>query len=306
MPPFLKWFSKATIILYRANSFKEREIIAEIPADLDHLPAMHSFAVSANYAIFFANPAYIDFDEFMVSGNLYPALRWNPDKPTNVYVISLKTGQVTSLEMDAFFFSHHVNSYELDSHIIIDYVIYNIPTGGFRWLFDLLNLDTLRNQTKRNALPSVSELVRITISLETGHIELTRSSATPGLEFVNKLDFPAINENYRYGRVCYVYGLASKIDGKNMAKHALVKKDLCRAGHDKAWHRKHHYLFEPWFVPNPEGSSEDDGLLFSIIFDGVNEQSILGVFDPRSMEMINRVTLPEIVNFNPHGHFFPQ
>ena len=100
--------------------------------------------------------------------------------------------------MPTYYLSHHVNSYEEGSIIIVDHIIYHIPTGGMKWLFDITALINVRNQTKRNALPSKIELVLITINLETETAELKRHINTPGVEFVNTLDLPAINGNYRY------------------------------------------------------------------------------------------------------------
>ena len=304
-PSFLKWLEKATILVYRVTSFKDREIIAQIPLDIDHIPAMHSFGVSANYVIFFQNPAFLDFGMILKTATIYKAMQWKPYIPTKINVLSLNDGLVKTLQMPAYFFAHHVNSYEEGSTIIIDYTIYDVPTGGMKWLFDITTLDNVLNQTKRNALSSETELVRITIDLETETAELKRHNTTPGVEFVNTLDLPAINENFRFSKLCYVYGVAMKTDGVNVGTQALVKKDLCKPGADKAWHQQHHYPHEPWFIPDPQGVQEDDGLLFSLLFDGVKKQSFLGIFDPHNMELINRANMPEIVNFNPHGHFFP-
>ena len=304
-PSFLNWLNRASIVVFRVTSFKDREIIAQIPLDKRHIPTMHSFGVSANYAVLFENPSFLDFDMLLKTSTFYSTLQWKPDMPTKVHIVTLKDGKVKTLEMPAYFFAHHVNSYEDGSTIIIDYTMYDVPAGGMKWLFDITSLDNVFNQTKRNAIPVKIELVRITINLETETAELKRHINTTGLEFVNTLDLPAINENCRFGKLCYVYGVAIKTDGVNVGTQALVKKDLCKPGADKAWHQQHYYPYEPWFIPDPQGVQEDDGLLFSLLFDGVKKQSFLGVFNPHNMELINRADMPEIVNFNPHGHFFP-
>ena len=48
-------------MVYRVTLFKESEILAQIPLDADHIPTMHSFGVSSNYAIFFENHSFLDF-----------------------------------------------------------------------------------------------------------------------------------------------------------------------------------------------------------------------------------------------------
>ena len=171
-PPFLKWLNRATIVVLRVTSFKEREIIAQIPLDKRHIPTMHSFGGSANYAVLLENPSFLDFDMLLKTSNLHPTLQLMPGMPTKVHIVTLKDGKDKILEMPAYFFAHHVNSYEDGSTIIIDYTMYNVPTGGMKWLFHLTSLDNVFNQTKRNALPVKIELVRIIINLETETAEL--------------------------------------------------------------------------------------------------------------------------------------
>ena len=305
-PPFFKWLGRATIVLYRAKSFDDREVVVEIPIDVDQIPAMHSFAASANYVILFAHPEYIDMIAILSNAYALPAIKWHPDKMTSVYVISLKTKGVIKLELPPIFFVHHVNSYEEGNKIITDYVIYDPVETGFMELYDLFLMENVWNRTKRNSVGVKNRLMRVTIDLELESIDIQRHTPIPGM--ANDLDFPVINENYRHRRACYVYGVIWKADGKNFATHVLAKKNLCESDQhdqDKTWFRKNHYLSEPRFIPRPGGDDEDDGILICIIMDGERGETYVGVFDPITMELMDKAYTPDVVNFNTHGNFFP-
>ena len=303
-PFFLKWLRKATIVVYRSKSFTDRDIVTQIPIDSDHIPMMHSFAASANYVILFAHPAFMDMDQIIENGFLFPeGMKWQPKYLTTVYVVSLKTSKVLKLKMPSMFFVHHVNSYEERNQVIVDYVIGNSTAEpGFNGLFDLLKLDLFKNRTRRNQLGFGSMFMRIIIDLDTEEIKVHQHTPISGL--LNDLEFPVINEQYRHTKLCYVYGVVYNADGKNYATIALVKKDVCHPGKDKVWFKKNHYLFEPRFIPRPGSDAEDDGILICIVMDGEQGNTYLGVFNPVTMELMDKAYTPDRVNFSVHGSFF--
>ena len=301
IPFFLKWLIKAHIVIYRAKSFRDREIVAEIPIPIDHVPMMHSFAASANYVILFAHPAYVDIMTILKTQSTLSAMQWEPDDPTNIYVVSLKSSKVLKLQIPAMFFIHHINSYEKGSKIIIDYVVYK---GGPLPFFKLFKLDNILNRTIRNSYSLKISVMRITIDLSTAEVNLREHSLIKGMH--NALDVPVINEEYRHSKACYVYGVIQKADGKNFATEVLAKQDLCGTGKDRVWFRRNHYFAEPRFVPRPGADDEDDGILMCIIMDGNQNKSFIGIFDPRTMTLTNKAYTPHILNLNVHGHFFPE
>ena len=56
---------------------------------------------------------------------------------------------------------------------------------------------------------------------------------------------------------------------------ALVKKNTCDATKDMVIYIENHYSSEMFFLGNPGGTEEDDGVLVTIVFDGELKKSYL-------------------------------
>ena len=63
---------------------------------------------------------------------------------------------------------------------------------------------------------------------------------------------------------------------------------------------------EPIFIPNPNATKEDDGILLSVILDGEKGLSYLGVFDAGTLTLRSKSYVPMSLPFNLHGQFFPE
>ena len=87
----------------------------------------------------------------------------------------------------------------------------------------------------------------------------------------------------------------------------MVKKNVCDSTQDKVRYVENQYASEMYFIANPDGSSEDDGVLVSVHFDGPKEQSYLLVLDAKTFEEIDRSYLPHNIPFPlSHGMHFPE
>jgi torulene dioxygenase len=67
------------------------------------------------------------------------------------------------------------------------------------------------------------------------------------------------------------------------------------------WSQHGHSGGEPIFVPNPDGTTEDDGILLSVVLDGYTETSYLVVLDAKSLTEIGRASMEWPVGFGFHG-----
>ena len=72
---------------------------------------------------------------------------------------------------------------------------------------------------------------------------------------------------------------------------------------DIVWCKEGHYPSEPIFVPNPEGITEDDGILLSTVLDGNTEKSYLLMLDANTMETLSVTYAPIRIPFTVHGTF---
>ena len=298
-------YVRASIDVYRVRSVKEREIVKSIPIDIKRLSAMHSMAASANYALVFSHPFLVDVGEIVGHGAIFPGLKWNHSIPTDLYVVSLRNGDLIKLGVTPYYHAHHVNSYEEDDLIVVDYVTYSLAGDGSVQLFDLLSIDSLHNRKLRNSIPLATQLRRFIVNLTSDTVNDFIHPETTGAEVVNQMDMPTINEKYRHSRVCFVYGIVYRADGEHLDNMALVKKNLCEAGQDKVWQAKDQYVSEPRFVARPGATEEDDGVLLCNVMDGGTETSYMAIFDPVSMTLLDRADTPIVVPFTAHGEFFP-
>ena len=101
---------------------------------------------------------------------------------------------------------------------------------------------------------------------------------------------------------CIVYGWSSY----DITRTALIKKNLCDSTEDKLLYIENHYATEMTFIANPEGKSEDDGVLVTISFDGELKQSYFLIIDALSFTVIDKAWLPQIIPWSAHGMHFPE
>ena len=289
---------KFVLTVCRIITSEIREYIASI--ELDRFPYMHSFGLSQNYAIIFMAPLFINLEKMLKTGIPVESLEWVDGEPTRVFIVELKTGKIRTLETAAIFGMHHINAYEDKfGRIVFDVITY--PDIEF---VRELRMNVLLDPKKRDTVSNNADIKRYIVDLRDTSISKQPLPSTPGKEFANRMDMPSINEHFRYRKYCYTYGLVQKSDNTYISDVSLVKKDLCRNGRDRAWSVPNQYASEPLFVPDPTGKAEDDGVVLSVILDGVMERSFLGIFDARTMKLINRSYLPIPVPFSMHGKFF--
>ncbi len=291
-------FGANYVRVIRVVSAKVRRLIANIR--VDQVPYMHSFGLSKNYAVIFAAPLFVNIARMMETAEPVNSLDWFPDRPMNVYVVNIHTGRVKRFKTEPVFPMHNINAYEDDNGVILaDAVTY--PDIQF---MKGLEMRVLANKTARDLIPANAVVKRFVIDVQRNSIGQRTFDATPGHDFVNRMDMPVINENFRHKKYCFTYGLSLRSDNVHLSNTTLVKKNVCEAGKDQAWYQLNHFPTEPWFQPRPDAVSEDDGILLSLVLDGEKKKSYLGIWDAKSMKLVNKSFLPKRYPFTLHGHFF--
>ena len=120
--------------------------------------------------------------------------------------------------------------------------------------------------------------------------------------------------SHRYLPRCYTDGAAgshpllvflhgSGERGDGTFTDQLVKIDV-ETGAAQVWREEGTYPGEPVFVPHPEGTMEDDGVILSVVLDPEAERSFLLVLDAASFEERARAAVPHAIPFGFHGQFF--
>ncbi|XP_012943603.1 beta,beta-carotene 15,15'-dioxygenase-like [Aplysia californica] len=298
---FYPWDSNV-INLIRVKSLKRRKIIAQWP--VERLPYMHSFSVTQTKAILLASPFHVNIYCMAQKAEPFSCLDWDGTQPATLYVVGLGSGHIQTVTMPCVFTMHHVNAYDVnETTIIMDISTYPNPDFVHH-----LELEILRDPVKRNSFAAHALLKRLSIDLVKGQVtELPIDIDPSNPSLASLLDMPVINEKYRSKHYCFVYGLVIKTDNITLSATAVVKKDLCGRGKaDLTWQMAGHFPVEPWFVPTPGATAEDDGLLLVPVLDGVREITYLSVLDARTMTSVNRADLPTYIPYSLHGRYFEQ
>jgi len=294
------------VLRYRPeHTYQTPEVIASFtPTKFSYI---HSFSVTEHYVVFLFYPVVIDRKKIPESNFHVMEMLDGSNKTdtTDVFVVDTKTGSVLGpFHTDWIFSLHHINAYESsDTEIIVD-----VTPSPFENMREYLRMENILNpplEGSPEAEVSTTDKLEITrykINLKSGEVVNSHFPNTINSRYINTFDFPTINEAYRGKKYCYVYGVSAFA----YSRTALVKKNVCNPDDDKVYYLEDHYMTEMHFLPNPASRAEDDGILITIGFAGVKEQSYLLLIDATSFLPINTAFLPHNIPWSAHGMHFPE
>ncbi len=261
-------------------------LVATIPVER---PAyLHSFGMTERYLVLAEFPLVVNPLRLRFSGQPFIRnYRWEPQRGTRFQVVDKDTGQIVrTARGPAFFAFHHVNAFEEGDEIVADIVTYPDPA-----VIEHLYLARLRSG---DSLTATGTLTRFRIGPE-GNLRQETLAET-------SLEFPRIHYRHHAGRrYRYVYGAGNERRGNFIDQ--LVKLDLER-GAAFFWHEDGCYPGEPVFVAAPEGMTEDDGAVLSVVLDTRRGGSFLLVLDAASFRELARAEAPHPIPFGFHGNYF--
>jgi carotenoid cleavage dioxygenase-like enzyme len=264
-----------------------RKIVVQL--DVDRPSYMHSFGMTERYVILSEWPLVVDPLDLLLRGEPFiENFEWQPERGTRFRILRKSDGEeVATCTAEAAFGFHHVNAFERDGEVVCDIVTYPDAT-----IIDDLYLDRLRSD---EPTPGTGHLRRYRLPLDGGSASSTRQSD-------ERLELPRIHDGYATAQPYrYVYGVGTRQPGNFTDQ--LVKIDV-ETGTAQTWHEENTYPGEPVFVPHPDGTDEDDGVVLSVVLDPDEEQSVLLVLDADSFEERARATVPHAIPFGFHGQFF--
>jgi beta,beta-carotene 9',10'-dioxygenase len=250
---------------------------------------MHSFALTERYVVLVEFPLVVSPLRLALSGRPFiENYRWEPERGTTFLVIDRRDGSLRArVAGPAFFAFHHVNAFEDGGELVVDLCAYEDAS-----LIEALYLDRLRAGEAQAARP---ELRRYHVPLGGGDAHGERLADEP-------MELPRIDYRARNGRP-YRYAYAGGLsDGAGFADQ-LVKADV-ESGAARIWRESGCYPGEPVFVPAPDQSREDDGVILSVVLDAPREHSFLLVLDADTFEQRARVHAPLRIPFGFHGSYF--
>ena len=221
-------------------------------------------------------------------------------------------GLVATYKSSSFFAFHAVNAYEeittteqgASVNIIADVVAYDTNACVKSYFLDNIMSDSPTARTFRDPKYADCRSSIRRFKLEDVPAEPTGRSLRAHLLFSRgsdlSIELPVINPSKLQKEHRYIYGVTET--GKASFFDGLVKYDT-RLHRNIQWSRQGQTAAEPIFVADPEGVEEDDGILLSVVLDGVQGKSYLLVLDARNMEEIGRANVDGPVGFGFHGSF---
>jgi carotenoid cleavage dioxygenase-like enzyme len=257
---------------------------------------MHSFAMTENHLLLIEPPLVVQPVRLIASltvlnGSFIEQYRWKPELGLRIHAFDRATGTHTrSWKSDPCFLFHTINAYEQDGAIRLDFCAFKDAS-----IIHALELDRLRAGDDSFTIADPPTATRLTLPLGPGEVERTVLSDEIDIEL------PRIDYRRRNGRPYrYVYGNSQ---GEAAFLKDIVKLDV-ESGRHHAWSEPDQWAGEPVFVPRPGGEDEDDGVLMSVVMDGVSGDSYLLVLDAADLSELARARAPQRVPFGFHGQFF--
>ncbi|MGA7396922.1 MAG: carotenoid oxygenase family protein [Solirubrobacterales bacterium] len=248
---------------------------------------LHSFGLTRRYVVVVTQPWNFNLGKFLSPdrGPIITNYEWQPDLPSQLILIDRKRGGVVAtFETDPFFAFHHVNAYERGNRVVVD-VCAHKDAG----VIDALYLKKIR---RNNDVPQ-ARYRRFEVNPSTGKIS-QRDLIEAVFELPQK-NYRLVNARpYRYA---YGVGLRGRKSG---FIDQLVKADV-KKGESKIWRERGTYPGEAVFVQRPGSRGEDDGVILSVVLDGMRRKSALVVLDAKTMHEIARAEVPHHIPFGFHG-----
>ncbi|XP_028429516.1 beta,beta-carotene 9',10'-oxygenase [Perca flavescens] len=306
-------------------------VLCSIPSGDKSKPSYyHSFAMSENYVVFIEQPIKMDLLK-IVTGKLRgksisDGIFWDPKRDTIFHLIHKHTGKLSSIKYLAkpLLTLHQINAYEEDGFLILDMCasddgkainnyniqnlrksgedldeVYNTMCKNFPRRFVLpLNVDrdTPYDQNLNRPNTTATSIRTAKKTVFCTHEDLHGED----LHHYGGLEFPQIHyDKYNTHPYRYFYGCGFR----HLVGDTLIKMDL-HGKHMKVWEQPGLYPSEPVFVPSPNATEEDDGVVMSVVITPNKDKStFLLVLDAKTFEELGRAAVPVNIPYGFHGTF---
>ncbi|XP_058866075.1 carotenoid-cleaving dioxygenase, mitochondrial-like isoform X1 [Acipenser ruthenus] len=315
-----------------SDTLQGAQIICSIPPQDGAKPSYyHSFGMTENYVVFIEQPIKLNLLEIIAAKMrgkcLSDGIKWEPDHETVIHVASKQTGQLIPVKYYAkpLAMFHQINAFEDQGCIVLDLCFSD--DGGALNNFTIQNLrksgqalDEMYNTTARTFPRRFVLPLTVDSSTATGQNlnTLPYSSATAvkrddrkvfvshedlhldDLVEAGGLEFPQINyDKYNTKKYRYFYGCGFRhLVGDSLLKMDIETKEM------KMWKEPGFYPSEPVFVPAPNATEEDEGVILSAVVTPQQEKNtFLLVLDAKSFTELGRAAVPVKMPYGFHGVF---
>ncbi|KAL2836560.1 carotenoid oxygenase [Aspergillus pseudoustus] len=297
----------------------ETTILATFPGTPTYI---HSFFLSGDHVIICTWNAHLSPEGFAKGSYMGALKEFDPLLPAKWYVVDRKQGRglVATYESDAFFCFHTINAWVEQSpddstkkDIVAECVSFENTDAMKKLYYELLlssstdpearpapsvsnNGGKMQSRISRYRLPDIpfTHVSNFEPALRATLISTSLHTLSPELPTLNPL---YVTRSHRYTYAIIDRGLSTFFDG--------ITKFDSTAQETLIWSAHAQSPGEPIFVPNPQGAQEDDGVLLSVVLDGLSGNSYLLVLDARTLSEVGRASVDGVVAFGFHGVHVP-
>jgi len=271
--------------------------------ETDEPAYMHSFALTPRYVVLTEFPLRLDPRRFLRPGRQPPFIEqfeWDPERGTRIVVMDRTTGAVVAEPVtDAVFGFHHVNAFERDGGREIVFDLETVPDAT---TIDSLYLENVR-AGEMGAI--AGDIERFTVDLAASETDAGEPPVSRRTLFDGGSALPTVSPARWCRRHRYVYAMELDTPITEWARR-IVKIDTDDGGAVRSADDGGEYVGEPVFVPAPDGTAEDAGVVLTVALDTAAERSRLLVLDGETLDVRARAELPHAVPFDFHGRYFPE
>lgn len=311
----LEFGRKSTYRIFRTSASTGK---TDILATFYGKPAyLHSLFLTQNYVVLCIWNSHITWGglSILYNKNIVDAIApFDPSSKAKWYVVDRTHGKglVATYESEPFFCFHSVNAWEEPSpsdpkktDIICELAMYDNLDVIHRFYYD--NVMSLSDASKAYAGKKRESCLPSHAHFRLPSVNAVVSSSKPlPTELIFKADkmismeLPTINPAYLTHKHRFAYGTADRL--KSSFMDGIIKFDNVT---QKAifWETEAHTPGEPIFVADPDGKAEDDGVLLSVVLDGVKEKSYLLVLNARDLREMGRAEMQGPMSFGFHGTY---
>ena len=241
--------------------------------------SVHDMSLTERFVVIYDLPVVFDL-EAATGGSTFP-YGWDPGHRARVGLLPREGGpeDVSWFDIEPCYVFHPMNAYDDGDRVVIDVVRYER-------IFDA-------NRLAPDEAPPT--LDRWTLDLSGGDLDAERIDDR-NQEFP-RVDERVIGRRHRFGYTC------TDLEHES----SLLKHDLDRRTSEVRPLPSHGGSFEPVFVPAGPDAAEDDGWVFSLVYDAERDRSDLLVLNAADFtgEPQAVVHLPQRVPFGFHGNWVP-
>ena len=122
-------------------------------------------------------------------------------------------------------------------------------------------------------------------------------------------DLPMYNDEFdgvKENCLTYIVGMFEKQVLDSNYSFDIKKYNGCKKEFESVWSHPGYLPNEPWFVRNPNGESEDDGLILTAAYDLNTQSTKLLIIDPIEMKTKQEFELPFRVPWSFHSSYWPK